>query len=171
MVGPPPPPAAARRASTTRRTSTVYIHVSFDPIPFHLSLPKLTRKRLLNIDHLPRARLHKPTPPLPRPLQPLRRLDHPRRRQITLIARNKLHGGDLPLVDSILLLHVDHLGEVLEALEAVLIRDVVDEEEGVGAEVRGCPERPVLFLARGVGEHEEVGLPVDGARYGVRVLC
>jgi hypothetical protein len=131
----------------------------------------LTRKSLLDIDHFPCTRLHEATAPLPRPLQPLGGLDDPPGRQIALVARNKLHWRHFALVYSVLLFHVDHLGKVFEAVEAVLVRDIVDEEEGIGPQVRGGPERAVLLLARRVGEHEEVGLAIDGARHRVRVFC
>lgn len=52
---------------------------------------RLTSECLLNVNHLPRTRLHKPTPPLPRPLQPLRSTDHPPLLQITLVPRHNLH--------------------------------------------------------------------------------
>lgn len=59
---------------------------------------------------------------------------------------------------------------MLEGVEGGDVRDVVDEEEGVGFEVAGCPETAVFFLAGRVGEREEVGEAVDGAGYGVGVL-
>lgn len=49
-------------------------------------------------------------------------------------------------------------------------RDVVHQEEGVRAEVRGREEAAVFFLARRVGQGEVVGRAVDGAGDGVGVL-
>lgn len=151
-----------RRASTTRRTSTI-TSASF------LSgfLWQLTSKRLLDINHLSCTRFHEPAPSLARPLKTLSCLYHSCSGQITLVARNKLHWGYFALVYPVLLFHIYHLCKVFEALEAVLVCDVVHEEEGVGTEVRGSPERAVLFLPGRVGEHEEVGLAIDGACYGV----
>lgn len=47
--------------------------------------------------------------------------------------------------------HGDEVGEVGEVVEGAGRGDVVDEKEGVGAEVRGGPETAVFFLAGGVG--------------------
>ena len=66
--------------------------------------------------------------------------------------------------------HIYHLHEVVERLEGGRSRDVVDEEEGIGLEVRGSPEAAVFFLTGGVGEGEEVGLAVYGACGGVGIL-
>lgn len=51
-----------------------------------------------------------------------------------------------------------------------MIGDVVDEEEGVGAQVGGRPEAAVFFLTGRVGEGEEVGFPIDIASDRIRVL-
>ena len=59
---------------------------------------------------------------------------------------------------------------MLEVVERGFGGDVVDEEEGIGAEVGGGPETAVLLLAGGVGEGEEVRAAINGAGYGVRVL-
>lgn len=67
-------------------------------------------------------------------------------------------------------LAIDHLHEVVEGVEGGSSRDVVDEEEGVGFEVRGGPEAAVFFLPGRVGEGEEVGMAVYGAGGGVGVL-
>jgi hypothetical protein len=48
--------------------------------------------------------------------------------------------------------------------------NVVDEEEGVGGQVRGGPHAAVFFLAGRVGEEERVGLAVNGAGDRVRVF-
>lgn len=66
--------------------------------------------------------------------------------------------------------HIYHLHEVVERLEGGRSRDVVDEEEGIGFEVRSSPEAAVFFLTGGVGEGEEVGLAVYGACGGVGIL-
>ena len=71
----------------------------------------------------------------------------------------------------VITLHVDHLQEILQGIEGAGLSDIVDEEEGIGAEVRRCPKTAILFLASGVGEGEKVGLPVYSAGYGVGVLC
>lgn len=63
------PPAACLLASTTRRTSTsVNCQFLYEPLKFN---GQLTSKCLLNINHLPRTRLHESAPPFPRPLQPI----------------------------------------------------------------------------------------------------
>jgi len=74
------------------------------------------------------------------------------------------------LLDAVLGLNVDHLGVVVERVEGGGIGQVVDEEEGIGAEVGAGPEGAVFFLAGGVGEGEVVGAPVDGAGYRVGVF-
>ena len=66
--------------------------------------------------------------------------------------------------------HIYHLQEVVEGVEGGGSRDVVDEEEGVGFEIRGSPEAAVFFLASRVGEGEEVRLAVYDACGGVGVL-
>lgn len=59
---------------------------------------------------------------------------------------------------------------MVEDVERVGIGDVVDEEEGIRAEIGGGPETAVFFLAGRVGEHEVVRVAIHGARYRVRVL-
>ena len=130
----------------------------------------LTRKRLLNIHHLPRTRLHEPIPPALRPLQPIPRADLAHPLQIAFVPRHDTHGQHAVLLEPCLALNLNHLVEVLERLQGVRLRDVVDEQEGVGAEVAGGPESAVFFLARRVGEGEGVGDAVDGARDGVGVF-
>ena len=66
--------------------------------------------------------------------------------------------------------HGDEVGEVGEVVEGAGGGDVVDEEEGVGAEVGGRPEAAVFFLPGGVGEGEVVGVPVYRAGYAVGIL-
>lgn len=130
----------------------------------------LTSKSFLNINHLPRARLHEPTAPTPRILQPLPTADHPAILQITLIPRHQLDRLDAAGILPVILLHIYHLHEVVEAFEGRGSRDVVDEEEGVRFEIRGGPQAPVFFLAGCVCEGEEVGTAVYGAGGGVGVL-
>jgi hypothetical protein len=136
----------------------------------------LTRKSLLNINHLPRTRLHKPAPPLPRPLQPYPTTDHSRILQIALIPRHNFNRrSDAParprgVLQPLLRFDIDHLHEVFQRVEGRGVRDVVHEEEGVGFEVAGCPEAAVFFLPGGVGEGEEVREAVYGAGYGVGVF-
>lgn len=100
---------------------------------------ELTSKRLLNINHLPRARLHKPAIPRPRPLQPLPTRNHPPVFQIALVPRNNLNRLHGARVCPVVTFHVDHLQEVLQGIEGGGGGDVIDEEEGVGAEVGGGP--------------------------------
>lgn len=66
--------------------------------------------------------------------------------------------------------YINHLHEVIEIVEGRGGGNVVDEQEGIGFEIRGCPEAAVFFLAGGVGEGEEVGLAVYGASGGVGIL-
>jgi hypothetical protein len=160
-------PAASRRASTTRRTSTAAVSMVSSHSP---SSGRLTCKRLLDVDHLARARLHEATLAPPRPLQAVLGLDLALALQVALVAGDNLDGRRLAVVNAVLLLHVDHLHEEVERVERVGRGDVVDEQEGVGLQVRGGPEAAVLLLAGRVGEHEVVGHAVDGARHRVRVL-
>lgn len=67
-------------------------------------------------------------------------------------------------------LHVDQLVEVAQGLEAVGRRDVVDEQEGVGAEVRRRPHAAVLLLAGRVRQREVVRRAVDAPRDAVAIL-
>ncbi|SPQ24694.1 397c17b3-1913-4a60-84b2-c04c7b11fdb7 [Thermothielavioides terrestris] len=66
--------------------------------------------------------------------------------------------------------HVDQLVEVVERVERGARRDVVDEQEGVGAQVRRRPHAAVLLLAGRVGQAEVVHHAVDPARHAVAVL-
>lgn len=113
-----------------------------------------TRERFLDIDHLPRARLHEAAALLPRPFEPLLAADHPLALQVALVSRHDLDRARLAVVHPPVLLHVDELREVLERVDAVGVGDVVDEQEGIGEEVRGRPEAAVFFLAGGVGQQE-----------------
>lgn len=132
---------------------------------------KRTSKSLFDVHHLPRARLHEAAIPRSCVLQPPLARHHPLDVQIALIARNQLHGlygtGILP----VLALHVDHGEEIVEGIKRRGGGDVVNEEEGIGAEVGGRPEAAVFFLASGVGEGEVVRMAIDDARDGIRVLC
>ena len=98
-----------------------------------------TRKRLLNIHHLPRTRLHEPALALPRPLQALRTLDLARALQVALVPRDDLDGRHAAVVQPLLRLHVDHVHEVVEGVERVGVRDIVHQQKGVGAQVRRRP--------------------------------
>jgi len=95
----------------------------------------LTCKRLLDVDHLPRTRLHKPTTPLSRPLQSLLTLNLSRSLQIALIPGHNLHRRDLALINATLLLHINHLHKVVQRIEGMSVCDVIDEEEGVRFEI------------------------------------
>ena len=112
---------------------------------------KHTRKSLLHIDTLPRTRLHKPGSPPPRPLEPPPRTHLPQLLQIALVPRHELDRLQPARVLARFFLHGDQVGEVGEVVEGAGRGDVVDEEEGVGAQVGGCPEAAVFFLPRGVG--------------------
>ena len=129
-----------------------------------------TSKSLLNIHHLPRTRLHEPTPPTPRILQPLPTTYYPTVLQITLVPRHQLDRLHAACIQSVITFHINHLHEIFKRIQGRGSRDVVDEEEGVRFEIRSGPEAPVFFLAGRVGEREEVGLTVYGARGGVGVL-
>lgn len=67
-------------------------------------------------------------------------------------------------------LHVDEVVEVGELVQRGRAGDVVDEQEGVGVQVRGRPHAAILLLAGGVGDGEMVRLAIDAARHRVRVL-
>ena len=131
----------------------------------------LTCECLLDIYHLPRTRLHEPTPFSPRPLQTLWTPHLPCTLQITLVPRDNPDRRHLAVINASLLFHVYHLHKIVERIERGGLCDVVDKKESVGFEVRGGPERAVFFLAGRIGEHEEVALAVDVAGYGVGVLC
>ena len=130
----------------------------------------LTSKSFLNVDHLPRARLHEPTAPTSRILQSLPAADHPAILQITFVPRYQLDRLDTTGVLPVILLHIYHLHKVVETFEGRGSRDVVDEEEGVRFEIRSGPKAPIFFLASCVCEGKEVGTAVYGACSGVGVL-
>ena len=66
--------------------------------------------------------------------------------------------------------HINHLHKVIEGVQGGGSRDVIDEEESVGFEIRRSPEAAIFFLTGRVGEGEEVGLAIYGACGGVGVL-
>jgi hypothetical protein len=74
------------------------------------------------------------------------------------------------LLDAVLRLDVDHLSVVVQRVKGGRVGQVVDEEEGVGAQVGASPEGAIFFLAGGVGEGEVVGAPVDAAGYRIGVF-
>jgi len=161
---------ARRRASTTRRTSTVPVsEIAVDGRTV-VGPWVLTGKRLLDIDHVPRTRLHEAAPPLSRPLEALLRGDLSLALEVALVACDNPDRRDPGIVHAVFLLHVDHLHEEVERVERGRLGDVVDEQEGIGLQVRGCPEAAVFLLAGGVGEHEMVRLAVYAARDRVRVF-
>lgn len=111
----------------------------------------LTSKSLLNINHLPRTRLHKPTTPTSRILQSLPTTNNSSLLQIALVPRHYLHRLHSARILPRIAFYIYHLHEVVERGERRGGRDVVDEEEGVRFEVRGGPETAVFFLAGCVG--------------------
>lgn len=150
-------------------------------------------KRLLDIDLEARTRLHEAAATLAGPIEAHNGRDLSASLQIALVAHNDLDGGyrlggvgkeigigvvgldasaagALGVVEAHLGFHVDEVVEVLERLEAFAGCDVVDHEEGVGAEVGGRPHATVLLLAGGVGQGEVVDGAVDIAGDGVVVL-
>jgi hypothetical protein len=144
----------------------------------------LTGKGLLNVHHFPRTRLHKPTPPLPRPFQTCSTAHNPALLQIALVACDDLHGRGsyfffslhatedctIVLFNAILFFDVNHVHEVVKRIQGRGIGDVVDKEKGVGLKVGGGPETAVLFLTGSVGEGKEVWKAVNCASDGVRVF-
>lgn len=105
-----------------------------------------------------------------RPFQSLPTAHHSPFFQIAFVGGHELHRHDLALVGSQLALLIDHSQEVGKIVEGRGVCDVVDEEEGIGAEVGGGPETTVFFLASGVGEGEVVGAAVYLASDGVGVF-
>ena len=153
--------------STSSRT---FVPTPLLPSTARIPRGKRTCERLLNIHHLPRARLHEPTLAASRPRQSLPTRHHPRVLEIALVARDDAHGLHLARVVAVLALHVHHLQEIVQVREGGVIGDVVDEQEGVGAQVGCGPEPAIFFLAGRVGKGEEIGFSVDGARNRVGVL-
>jgi hypothetical protein len=144
----------------------------------------LTSKGLLNVHHFPSTRLHKPTPPLPRPFQTHSTAHNPAILQIALIAGNDLHGWGpyvsfsldttedctIVLFNAILFFDINHVHKVVKRIQARGIGNVVDEEKGIGLKVGGGPETAVLFLTGSVSEGKEVWKTVDCASDGVGVF-
>ena len=97
------------------------------------SEPSLTGKRLLHIHLFPRARLHKHTAVLPRPLHARLRAHLPPVLQVAFVPCDDLHRGDPPAIHPLLRLDVDQLREVLQRVQRRERGDVVDEQEGVRA--------------------------------------
>jgi hypothetical protein len=132
--------------------------------------PNKQGKRLLDIDHFPSTRLHEATAVAPGPVEADLCRDLSGALQVAFVCGDDFDGGGAAAVLARLGFHVDEGVEVVEGGERGERGDVVDEEEGVRGQVRGGPEAAVFFLAGRVGQHEVVGVAVDGARYGVRVL-
>ena len=144
----------------------------------------LTGKRLLNINHLSRARLHESTSPLPRPLEACPTAHHSAVLEIAFIPGHNLYRRRLDVLASLdtpkfgvivffqpgFLFNVDHVHEVVQRVERRGVGDVVDEEEGIGLQVGCRPETAVFFLARRVGQGQEVGEAINGASDGIRVF-
>ena len=98
-----------------------------------------TGKSLLDIDHLPGACLHESTIPSSRPFQPLLTRYLPDIFQIALVTGNNLDGLHSTRIMPMLALHVNHLQEIIQGGERIDISDVVNKQEGIGAQIRGCP--------------------------------
>lgn len=76
--------------------------------------------------------------------------------EITLVPRDKLNWLHTARILPMIAFHIYHLHEVIKGVEGGGGRDVVDEQKGIGLEIRGSPEAAVFFLASRVGEGEEV---------------
>lgn len=164
------PMAWMRRASTTRRTNTAKLGLGSDGCSISTCGGGLTSKRLFDVDHLPGTRLHEAALVGAGPFQALLALDLAPRLQVALVAGDDLDGGHGAVVQALVGLHVDHLHEVLEGLEALRVGDVIDQQESVAAQVAGGPQAAVLLLAGRVRQRQVVRLAVDCARHAVRVL-
>lgn len=134
---------------------------------------KLTRKRLLDVDHVPGAGLHEAAAALARPLQPGGGADLALAGgEVALVAGDDAHGGHAAAGEAGGRFGVDERGEVVEGGERARAGDVVDEQEGVRVARRRAGRYVAVFFLPGcVGEVQEVGLAVDGARYRVGVFC
>lgn len=155
-------PMQSLQCQWTNGRSRFALHLAYS-----IEEKNLTSKSFLNIDHLPRTRLHESTAPTSRVFQPLPAANHPAVLQITLIPSHQLDWLDAAGVLPVILLHVYHLHKVVEALERRGGRDIVDEEEGIRFEIRGGPKAAVFFLPGRVCEGEEVGTAVYGSGGGV----
>jgi hypothetical protein len=163
---------------------SIWVLVGHSPVGMSIRECSLTGKGLLNVHHFPRTRLHKPTPPLPRPFQTCSTAHNPALLQIALVACDDLHGWGsyfffslhatedctIILFNAILFFDVNHVHEVVKRIQGRGIGDVVDKEKGVGLKVGGGPEATVLFLTGCVGEGKEVWKAVNCASDGVRVF-
>ncbi|KAL8403753.1 hypothetical protein RB594_008853 [Gaeumannomyces avenae] len=135
-------------------------------------------KRLLDVDLEAGRRLHEAAAVAAGPLEPLGGGDLPALLEVALVAGDDLDGRDRlgagagtgregggrvagadagaggagGVVEAVLGLHVDQVVEVAEGVERVARRDVVDHEEGVGAQVGRGPHAAVLLLAGRVGQ-------------------
>ena len=131
---------------------------------------RLTRKCLLNVHHLPRARLHEPKVVLPAPVQPISCGNLPHVLQIALVTRDDADRQDLVLLHPVFSFDIDHLGEVVERLEGAGLSDVIDQQECVAFQIRLRPKAAVFFLPGGVCEAEGVGRAINGSCNGVGVF-
>ena len=96
-----------------------------------------TSKCLFDINAFPRAGLHESAAAGARPLQTLAAGDAAFFLQVALVTRHDLDGGSGAAVFAPVGFHVDHVEEVGQRfVQGGRRGDVVDEEEGVGAEVR-----------------------------------
>lgn len=111
---------------------------------------RLTRKCLLNVHHLPRARLHEPKVVLPAPVQPISCGNLPHVLQIALVTRDDADRQDLVLLHPVFSFDIDHLGEVVEGLERAGLGDVIDQQECVAFQIRLRPKAAVFLLPGGV---------------------
>lgn len=170
------PLAALRRDSTTRRTRTAHyasVLVREKGKARGMAREKkgaLTSKGLFDIDHFAGAGLHEPVTASAGPVQAIAGPDLAHGLQIALVAGDDADGQDAALLGTVLALHVDQAVEVFEGFEGGGLGDVVDEQEGVAAEVGRGPEAAVFLLAGRVGQGERVGGAIDGARDRVRVF-
>lgn len=75
---------------------------------------KHTRKCLLDVNHLPRARLHEPTLSISRPLQPPLRTNLPLHLQVAFVSRDDAHGQHSAPIKTGFAFSGDDCGEVVE---------------------------------------------------------
>jgi hypothetical protein len=153
---------ATRRRPPLRRGSAL-------PPSFN-DTPNKQGKRLLDIDHFSSTRLHEATAIAPGPVEADLCRDLAGALQVAFVCGDDFDRGGAAAVLARLGFHVDEGVEVVEGGEGRERGDVVDEEEGIRGQVGRGPETAVFFLTGRVGQHEVVGVAVDGARYGVRVL-
>lgn len=130
----------------------------------------LTSECLFNIHHFPRAGLHEAVPSTLCPCHTISCADLSHTLQVALVARHNTDRQHLALLIPRLALQLDQCVKVLERVQRVGRCDVVDQEKGIGMQVRGRPQASVLLLPCRVGEREGVGHAVDCARHRVRVF-